>query len=105
MPRKVNISEARARLPELARHVAQSDDPVVLIEHRDLTGALALTTEAHLHYLTTLVEQLRARLGEPFRLAGSVASELSGDELEAELAASREEQRRLSEARFGDTPQ
>lgn len=100
MPRKLNISEARARLPELARHVSESDEPVVLIEHRDLAGALALTTQAHLDYLNTLVEQLRKRLGEPFVLAGSVESELGADALETELITLREEERRLADARL-----
>lgn len=100
MPRRINISEARARLPELAQYVASSPDRVVLIDHRDVEGPFAFTTAAHLTYLTTLVEELRKRLGEPFRLAGSIESDLSSDEIEADLDAARKIQRRLSEAKL-----
>lgn len=100
MPRRINISEARARLPELAHYVASSPDRVVLIDHRDVDGPFALTTAAHLDYLNTLVDELRKRLGEPFRLAGSIESDLTADELEADLDAAREEQRRLAEVRL-----
>lgn len=100
MPRRVNITEARARLPELARYVARSDDKVVLIEHRDMEEPLALTTAAHLDYLNLLIAELRKCAGEPFQLAGSIASDLSDDELETALAELRAEQRRSSEAKL-----
>lgn len=100
MPRRISISEARARLPELARYVTESDENLVLIDHRDLAGPLVLTTEAHLRKLTTLVEELRKQNSRPFRLAGSIESDLSADELEAELSAMRAEQRERDEARI-----
>ncbi len=100
MPRRINISEARARLPELARYVIESPERVVLIEHRDLPAPLALTTEAHLNYLHTVIRELRKRNGSEFRLAGSIQSDLSAEELEAELMAMRREQQLADEARI-----
>jgi hypothetical protein len=73
---------------------------VVLIDHRDMDGPFAFTTAAHLNYLNTLVDELRKRLGEPFRLAGSIQSDLTADELEIDLDTAREERRRLAEAKL-----
>jgi hypothetical protein len=100
MPRRINISEARARLPELARYVIDSPERVVMIEHRDLADTLVLTTESHLDYLHTVIRELRKQNGSEFRLAGSIQSDLSAEELEAELDAMRREQRRTDEERL-----
>jgi PHD/YefM family antitoxin component YafN of YafNO toxin-antitoxin module len=100
MPRRISISEARGRLPELARYVTETDDKVVLIDHRDLPGALVLTTEAHLRSLTTMIDELKRRDREPFRLEGSITSDLSDEELEGALEEIRAEQRRLSESKL-----
>jgi len=90
--RKLNISEARSRLPELARYLSQHPDAVVLVEHRDLPGPLALTTEEHVRYLENLVEELRRQVGQPFVLAGSMSTHLSDTDLEVALREMRDEQ-------------
>jgi hypothetical protein len=100
MPRRINISEARARLPELARYVIHSPERVVMIEHRDLPDTLVLTTESHLNYLHTVIRELRKQNGSEFRLAGSIQSDLSAEELEAELDSMRREQRLADEKRL-----
>jgi hypothetical protein len=98
----LSISEARSRLPELAHRLAGSPGSVEYIAHRDLDEELALTTASHIRYLETTMEELRKKVARPFMLAGSIASGLSDEELEAALAANRDEQRALSEAKLGE---
>lgn len=100
MPRRVKISEARGKLPELAKYLMSHPDQVVLVEHRDLDGRIALITERHLRYLETLVKELRKQVSRPFRLSGSITSELSDEELETALKEMREEQARLREGKL-----
>jgi Ni,Fe-hydrogenase maturation factor len=88
----MNISEARAKLPELAKRVIATVGTVEYIEHRDLPEQLALTTESHIQFLETTVAELKRRTTQPFKLEGSVRSKLSDEELEASLAAARKEQ-------------
>jgi hypothetical protein len=89
--RILSISEARARLPELARYLAKTPDGVVLIEHRDRAERLAIVTERRLRYLESLVAASAVREGESFRLAGSMTSDLDDQELEDALAAIKRE--------------
>ncbi len=92
MKHTMNISEARAKLPELAKRVAATPGMVEYIEHRDLPEHLALTTASHIQFLETMVAELRRRTTQPFSLEGSIRSKLSDEELEASLAAARKEQ-------------
>ncbi len=92
MARKLTISEARARLPELARKVVSEPGAVEYIAHRDLPDDLALTSARHLRSLEKTIEDLRSRLRmSPFRLAGSLATALDEDTLERVLATIRSE--------------
>lgn len=103
-PLRLSISEARARLPELAQRVMDAPGEMVIIEHRDRKERLVLTTESHVRMLEARAEAFmkRTRKGTPFRLAGSLHTDLSDEELEAALLAAKaaqhaEEQRRLRE--------
>ena len=87
----VSISEARARLPELARYLSGSPDGVVLIEHRDREERLALITERRLRYLESLSAASFVREGGSFQLAGSMTSDLDDEELEEALSALKRE--------------
>ena len=91
MKRTTNISEARAKLPELAKRVVATPGAVEYIEHRDLPEHLALTTESYLRFLETTVAELRRLATRPFSLDGSVRSKRPGEEWEASLAAARAE--------------
>ena len=92
MRRLMKISEARGKLPEVARHLAKNPGEVVLVEHRDLDARIAMISEAHLRYLESTVTELRKRIRKPFQLAGSVTSRLGDEELESELQRMRVEQ-------------
>lgn len=100
MRRRINISEARGKLPELARFLSRHPDAVVLVEHRDLPERLALTTEGHLRYLEARVEELQKEASRPFRLAGSITSELSDEELEVRLQELRRKEAMLAERKL-----
>ena len=100
MSKPINISEARGKLPELARYLARHPDRVVLIDHRDLDERIALTTEGRLRYLEAVVHELKSRVSRPFRLEGSVSSPLSGEELDAALEQLRTERARAAEDRL-----
>ncbi len=92
MERKLTISEARARLPELARKVVSEPGAVEYIAHRDLPDDLVLTSAKHLRSLEKTIEDLRKRMNmTPFKLAGSLATELDEDSLESVLASIRSE--------------
>jgi hypothetical protein len=93
MARRLRISDARARLPELARYLSRSPHAVVFIEHRDLEERLVLITERHLRYLEAMVDGAKRRRAGSFKLAGSVSSSLSDKAIEEALAAIRSEQR------------
>jgi Ni,Fe-hydrogenase maturation factor len=102
MSRQINISEARGKLPELAQLLVRSPGEVVWIEHRDLDERLALTTESHIQRLQLLVKELRKQVTRPFKLAGSLESELSDEEIEVSLQAIRKEQNRLEDISFAE---
>lgn len=98
--RSMKISEARGKLPEVARYLDRNPDEVVLIQHRDLDQRLALVTEAHLRGLETLIRELRQRLAEPFVLSGSLASGQADDGMDEALRALRTSQGREDDRRL-----
>jgi len=89
MSRPTSISEARARLPELARRVAGTPGRVEYISHRDLEDDVAMTTRSHLRFLEDSLRALRARTAGAFSLSGSMATEVGDAELDAALDALR----------------
>ncbi len=99
LPRSINISEARARLPELARYLRRSPSRVVFIEHRDMEERLALITEGRLRYLEALVAAAARQADSAFRLAGSMSSTLTDDELEQALLDVKRDQTTRSSAK------
>lgn len=86
MAGEMSISEARKRLPEIARRLVASPGAVEYIAHRDLDDLLAITTRSYVRYLETTVAELRKRVAEPFSLAGSIAAAGSDEALEEALA-------------------
>lgn len=102
MTKRLKISEARGKLPQLAKFLADHPGEVVLVEHRDLDHRIALTTEGHIRYLETVAKELKKQVSRPFKLAGSIASSLSDDQLEAALRTMREEQATLREQKSRD---
>ena len=91
MKRQMSISEARARLPELAHRIAASPGRVEYIAHRDLDEDIAMTTRSHLRFLEDSLRELRRRSAGEFRLAGSMSTGLSDAQVEAGLAAVKAE--------------
>ncbi len=91
MHNAMNISEARARLPELAKRVSSRAGAVEYIEHRDLSENLALTTASYIQFLETTLAELKKLKTTPFHLEGSVSSSLSDKDLHTALAVAREE--------------
>jgi len=87
----LSISEARARLPELARFLSGAPEGVVLIEHRDRVERLALITVRRLRYLESLVSASQVRDGRGFELAGSMTSDLDDEQLDEALSAMKRE--------------
>jgi hypothetical protein len=87
----LSISDARARLPELARRLAEDPEGVVYIEHRDRAERIALVTERRLRYLESVAAGSLVREGGTFQLAGSMASDLDDEELEDALMALKRE--------------
>jgi len=86
MPKPMNISEARTRLPELARRVSARVGAVEYIEHRDLPDDLALTSASYIAFLETTVAELRKLKTTKFVVEGTIHSDLSDEHLAAELA-------------------
>ena len=82
MPKHLNISEARARLTEMAHRIAGSPGRVEYITHRDLEDDIAMTTRSHLRFLEDSLAQLRARATDSFRLAESMSTECSDEEVD-----------------------
>jgi hypothetical protein len=85
---RLSISEARARLPELAQLVMEAPGRAIIIEHRDFEERLVLTTESSIKALETTVKNTPT--APVFKLAGSMTSDLSDDELEAAMIALRQ---------------
>ena len=99
MAKRFSISEARDKLPQIAKLLRRSPHEVVLVEHRDVDERLAIVSEQHLRDLESLVKTLKAKLTQPFQLAGSINSNLSDNELEDALKTMREEQKSIAESR------
>jgi hypothetical protein len=102
MSLRLSISEARARLPELAQRAIASPGELIIIEHRDRKERLVLTAEGHVRMLEAMVAGLRrgGQAGGTFKLAGSLESALSDEELEAGLARSRALRRSAEEEKL-----
>jgi hypothetical protein len=89
---KVPISAARAKLFQLADLVRSSDeDAVVVLEQRGEPDRVALVREARLAYLEARVSELERRDRQPFKLAGSLTSNLDDAGLDAALRTIRME--------------
>lgn len=88
----MSISEARARLPELARHVVARPGAAVVIENQRMDEAVVLTSERHLRFLEAQVAELRKHVAGSFVLRGSAETDLGPDELAAALTRLRSEQ-------------
>jgi PHD/YefM family antitoxin component YafN of YafNO toxin-antitoxin module len=87
----LSISEARARLPELAQLVMETPGRAIIIEHRDRKERVVLTAESHFLRLEAMVEHLKDQSAAPFSLAGSITSDLADEDLETALQGLREE--------------
>ena len=94
MGKRVNvpISAARAKLFQLAELVRSSgEDAVVVLEQRGESDRVALVREARLAYLEARVSELERKERRPFRLAGSLRSDLDDAGLDAALRTIRRE--------------
>ncbi|MGH9162770.1 MAG: hypothetical protein ACRD2X_22620 [Vicinamibacteraceae bacterium] len=102
MPKKVvlPLAKARAKLYELADYVASSPDAVVYLEHRGKKERLALVRETRLAYLEARAERGRAGDAKPFKLAGSLQTRLSDEELEEALADAKRDAARAFAAKL-----
>lgn len=82
----------RPKLFQLTNLVRTSgDDTVVVIEQRGGPEPVALVREARLAYLDARVTELEKRDEQPFRLAGSLTSDLDDGVLEEVLRDIRRE--------------
>jgi hypothetical protein len=97
-PLRIPISEARARLPELAQRAMASPNSIIIIEHRDYDEKLVLTTEAHYRMLEKKAKNIRPTKPK-FKLAGSMSTDLTDEEQEAALLETRAEWDRSFERR------
>lgn len=90
---KVPISTARAKLFQLADTVRTSgDDTVVVLEQRGTSDAVALVRESRLAYLEEIAKQVEKKRNEkPFKLAGSMTTDLDPDTLERVMREIRKE--------------
>jgi hypothetical protein len=71
------MSKARAKLFALADLVRGSgDDTAVVLEQRGGGEGVALVREARLNYLEDAVKQMEKPSEKPFKLAGSMSSDL-----------------------------
>jgi hypothetical protein len=102
MTRHISISEARGKLPQIARLLKRSPHEVVLVEHRDMDDRLAIVSERHLRSLESIVRSLREQFSKPFRLAGSIESKLSDQELEEALGAIKKDAQSKAAAKLKD---
>lgn len=101
MKKRMTVSEARAKLFDLVEYVTDTPDAAVVIEHRNRKERAVLVDESHYQYLEAMAREVKKQ-ARPFRLAGSIHSDLSADELEEEMAENRREQARLAEEKFRD---
>lgn len=76
------MSKARAKLFALADLVRGSgDDTAVVLEQRGGGEGVALVREARLNYLEDVVKQMEKPSEKPFRLAGSLSTDLDDEAL------------------------
>lgn len=101
MSRSTRISEARSRLPELARRVAGTPGRVEYISHRDLEDDIAMTTRSHLRFLEDSLRELRGRTAGTFTLSGSMATDLGDRDVDAALDALRTDATARAHAKRG----
>jgi predicted RNA-binding protein YlqC (UPF0109 family) len=94
--RRMQISEARGKLPELARYLVENPGAVVVVEHRDLDERIVMTTERHYRNLERMVGELGRPATAAFRLSGSASSALEDAALESALRELKSEQSRLA---------
>jgi len=86
------MSKARAQLFALADLVRGSgDDTAVVLEQRGGGEGVALVREARLNYLEDAVKQVEKPSEKPFKLAGSLSSELDDKALTKLLKDLRKE--------------
>jgi PHD/YefM family antitoxin component YafN of YafNO toxin-antitoxin module len=100
--RRLSISEARARLPELARHVVARPGTAVVIENQRMDEAVVLTSERHLRFLEAQAMELRKHAPAAFTLRGSAETDLGADELASALERLRSEQSAVELGRLAD---
>lgn len=95
MKKRMIVAEARAKLYDLVEYVTETPDASVVIEHRDRKKRAVLVDEGHYKYLEAMVKEAQ-KDAQPFKLAGSIQSDLTADELEEWLAQNRRDQAELS---------
>lgn len=93
--KRMTVAEARAKLYDLVEYVTETPDSAVVIEHRDRKERAVLVDEGHYKYLEAMTQEAR-KDAKPFKLAGSIQSDLTADELEEWLAQNRRDQAELS---------
>jgi PHD/YefM family antitoxin component YafN of YafNO toxin-antitoxin module len=95
--KRMTVSEARANLYDLVEYVTGTPDSSVVIERRSRKGRAVLVDEGHYRYLEAVAGEVRKEAeSRPFRLAGSMRSHLSEDELDDWLDRNRKEQAELA---------
>ncbi len=94
--KRMTVSEARAKLYDLVEYVTETPDSAVVIEHRDRKERAVLVDESHYRYLEAMVTELRKAIPDDgFRLAGSIQSDYTAEEIEEWIARNRREQEEL----------
>jgi hypothetical protein len=73
---------------------------VVVIENRRRGERVALVAESYLRSLEAIVEETQKKPGAGFELEGSIASDLTAEELEAAIASLRKGQDAADQARL-----
>lgn len=98
----IPISDARARLLELAGHVAARPGEAVLIENRRQGDRVALVAESYLRTLEATVAEMQKKPAEEFELVGSIETDLSPGELAGAITALRKAQDAADMVRLAD---
>lgn len=86
----IGISEARARLLELASRVANRRGDVIVIENRRRGERVVLTAEAYLRSLEAVVSESQKQGAAAFELEGSITSDLSAEALAEAIRSLRQ---------------
>ena len=98
----IGISEARARLLELASRVASRGGEVVVIENRRRGERVVLVSESYLRSLEVRVQEMEKKPADTFVLAGSVESDLTAEALAEAITELRKAQDASDLARLVD---